>query len=245
MIKVVVFLPAHNEEECIEEMIQTIPRNMGDNIEVQIILIDDGSSDRTVELAKKAGIDAVYSSDTNEGLGAAVRRGLHHSVQLNADISVMIDADLEYPGQQIPDLIQPIIEKEADYVMGSRFLGTIHGMKLHRRLGNYLFTFVQSILLKRWIHDGQSGMRAFSRNVMKDAEIIHDYNYAQVLTLNIVRKGYRMKEIPIEYYVRKKGQSFIKFKAYMSSVIPAIYKEMRRNPNSVSYQKREKQDNRV
>ncbi|MCD5323779.1 MULTISPECIES: glycosyltransferase family 2 protein [Pontibacillus] len=233
MKKVVVFLPAHNEEDCIKEMIHTIPRQMGENIEVKIILIDDGSKDNTIELAKEAGVDAIYRNETNQGLGAAVRQGLKRSLELGADIGVMIDADLEYPGRQIPDLIQPILNNQADYVMGSRFLGNIEGMKLHRRLGNYAFTFLQSLLLKRWIYDGQSGMRAFSKEVMQEAEIIHDYNYAQVVTLNIVRKGFRMKEIPIEYQVRKKGESFIKFKAYMSSVLPAIYREMKRHPSPV------------
>ncbi|GGD03159.1 glycosyltransferase family 2 protein [Pontibacillus salipaludis] len=230
MKKVVVFLPAYNEEDCIVEMIQTIPRTMSPDVEVKIIVIDDGSKDKTVELANRAGVDAVYQNETNQGLGAAVRQGFQRCLELGADIGVMIDADLEYPGRQIPDVIQPILDGKADYVMGSRFLGTIEGMKVHRRLGNYAFTLLQSILLKRWIHDGQSGMRAFSKEVLQEAEIIHDYNYAQVVTLNIVRKGFRMIEIPIHYQVRKKGESFIKFKAYMSSVLPAIYREMRRKP---------------
>lgn len=71
-------------------------------------------------------------------------------------------------------------------------------------------------------------MRGFSRDAMENAVIIHDYNYAQVLTINLVRQGYRLEEIPISYQVRTKGQSFIKFRQYVSSVIPAIYKEMRR-----------------
>ena len=116
----------------------------------------------------------------------------------------------------------------ADYTFGSRFKGQIQGMKLHRRLGNYTFTLLQAILLRRWIYDGQSGMRGFSRDAMENAVIIHDYNYAQVLTINLVRQGYRLEEIPISYQVRTKGQSFIKFRQYVTSVLPAIYKEMRR-----------------
>jgi hypothetical protein len=121
--------------------------------------------------------------------------------------------------------------------MGSRFLGTINGMKWNRRIGNYCFTFLQALLLRKWIYDGQSGMRAFSRQAMEEAEIIHDYNYAQVVTLNLIRKGFRMKEIPIRYQVRKKGESFIKFRAYMTSVLPAILKEMRRPVKKVSRSK--------
>ncbi|MGI8314369.1 glycosyltransferase family 2 protein [Halobacillus mangrovi] len=226
--KVIVFLPAHNEEESIAEVIRKIPRNFHPLIKVEVLVINDGSTDKTVEIAKKAGADHIFSHTENKGLGASVREALKQSYQLGADIGVMIDADNEYPAWEIPELIQPILEGDYDYTMGSRFLGTIQGMRLHRRLGNYFFTFLQSVLLGKWIYDGQSGMRAFSRQAMEHAEIIHDYNYAQVLTLNLVRKGFRVKEVPITYQVRSKGQSFIKFRAYMTSVLPAIVKEMSR-----------------
>ncbi|MFC3883161.1 glycosyltransferase family 2 protein [Bacillus songklensis] len=224
--QVIVFLPAHNEEEAIGEVIRRVPRDFHPRVEVKVLVVDDGSTDGTVEAAKKAGADFIVQNKHNHGLGAAVRLGLTECVKLGADIGVMIDADNEYPPEQIPDILVPIFQGEADYTMGSRFLGTIDGMKIHRRLGNYCFTLLQSILLRMWIHDGQSGMRAFTRQAMEHAEIIHDYNYAQVLTLNLVRKGFRMKEIPIRYQVRKTGKSFIKFHAYMTSVIPAIVKEM-------------------
>ncbi|WP_203361554.1 glycosyltransferase family 2 protein [Bacillus sp. REN10] len=225
--KVVVFLPAYNEEEAIAAVIQEVPRKFDPSIDVEVLVINDGSTDRTVEVAQAAGADHIVHMEKNSGLGAAVRRGLQECLRLQADIGVMIDADGEYPARQIPDVIAPILSGEADYTMGSRFKGTIDGMKIHRRLGNYCFTLLQSILLRQWIYDGQSGMRAFSKTVMEEAEIIHDYNYAQVITLNIVRKGFRMKEVPIEYQVRTTGQSFIKFKSYMMNVLPAIYKEMR------------------
>lgn len=230
---VIVFLPAHNEERAIGEVINKIPRDFHRNISVSVLVVDDGSTDRTVEVAKEAGADYIYSFEQNQGLGAAVRKGISHSVELGADIGVMLDADNEYPAWQLPELIQPILEGESDYVMGSRFKGTIDGMRLHRRLGNYCFTFIQSLLLQKWIYDGQSGMRAFSRQAMENAEIIHDYNYAQVLTLNLVRKGFRVKEIPITYQVRSTGESYIKFKAYLTSVLPAIFKEMSRPVNKV------------
>lgn len=226
--KVIVFLPAYNEEESIAQVISRIPRHFDDRVKVEVLVIDDGSTDQTVFVAKRAGADHIVSLSRNQGLGAAVRRGLTEACRLGADISVMIDADNEYPPEQIPDLLNPIFRGESDYVMGSRFLGIIKGMKIHRRIGNYLFTLLQSVLLRKWIYDGQSGMRAFSRQAMENAEIIHDYNYAQVVTLNLIRKGFRVKEIPIRYQVRTKGQSFIKFRAYVGSVLPAIIKEMRR-----------------
>lgn len=232
--KVIVFLPAHNEEASIGEVIKRIPRDFHPFVKVEVLVIDDGSTDHTVLTAKQAGADYIFQFSRNKGLGAAVRKGLEESRRLKADIAVMIDADNEYPPEQIPDLLYPIFNGEADYVMGSRFLGSINGMKIHRRLGNYCFTFLQALLLRFWIYDGQSGMRAFSRQAMENAEIIHDYNYAQVITLNLVRKGFRVKEIPIQYRVRTKGQSFIKFNSYMLKVLPAIYKEMTRPVEKVT-----------
>lgn len=231
--KLIVFLPAHNEEKSIANVIRKIPRDFHPSVKVEVLIIDDGSKDRTVETAKNAGADHIFSFEKNQGLGAAVRKGLELSLEMGADISVMIDADDEYPAEQIPEIVFPILIGDSDYVMGSRFLGTIKGMKWNRRLGNYCFTFLQSLLIGRWIYDGQSGMRAFSRLVMEHAEIIHDYNYAQVLTLNLVRKGFRMKEIPIRYQVRTTGESFIKFQSYMTSVLPAIIKEMTRKVDRV------------
>jgi glycosyltransferase involved in cell wall biosynthesis len=229
--KIVVFMPAHNEENNIGAVISRVPRFFHPEYTVEVVVIDDGSEDNTVVIAKQAGADYIVSFSSNRGLGAAVREGLAQCCHLNADIGLMIDADNEYPPELIPDVVAPIIANDADYTFGSRFKGQIRGMKLHRRLGNYVFTFLQSLLLRKWIYDGQSGMRGFSREAMEKAEIIHDYNYAQVLTLNLIRQGYRLQEVPITYQVRTKGQSFIKFREYVSTVIPAIYKEMRRPVN--------------
>jgi glycosyltransferase involved in cell wall biosynthesis len=236
-LNVIVFLPAYNEEESIGNVIKNIPRDFHNQVDVKVLVIDDGSSDQTVEVSNRAGADYIVSFPKNKGLGSAVRAGLRECFDRGADIGVMIDADGEYPADYIPNLLQPIFQGEAEYTMGSRFLGTIKGMKLHRRLGNYCFTLLQSLLLRRWIYDGQSGMRAFTRQALKHAEIIHDYNYAQVLTLNLVRKGFRVMEVPIPYHVRSTGSSFITFRGYLSSVLPAIWKEWNRKVDKLDIQK--------
>lgn len=254
MSKVIVFLPAFNEEESIAEVIENIPRKFEGADLVEVLVIDDGSTDNTVSVARKAGADHIISFGKNRGLGAAVRKGLDECFRRGADVGVMIDADGEYPAWQIPDLVKPILENQADYTMGSRFMGTIRGMKFHRRMGNYFFTFLQALLLRKWLYDGQSGMRAFSRQVLEHAEIIHDYNYAQVLTLNLVRKGFRVLEVPIQYRVRTTGTSFISFRKYMTNVVPAVFREMSRpvekvvlnsEENSYSFKSSKNSDKKV
>lgn len=106
--KVIVFMPAHNEEESIGDVIKRVPRSIHPWVEVEVLVINDGSTDRTVEVARHAGADHIITFERNQGLGAAVREGLKASVELGAHIGVMIDADGEYPPEQIgspaPDL---------------------------------------------------------------------------------------------------------------------------------------------
>jgi glycosyltransferase involved in cell wall biosynthesis len=229
-MKLVVVIPALNEEASVGTVIRKVPRHFTPDLEVEVLVVNDGSTDRTVEVSLEAGADYVLSFPKRRGLGAAVRTGLKQAYLVGADIAVMIDADDEYPAEYIPQSIAPILQGEADYVLASRFAGRIDGMKLHRRYGNYFFTLLQMMLLRRAITDGQTGFRAFSRQVLKKMDIIHDYNYAQVMTLNIVRQGFRMAEVPIPYKVRTTGTSFIRFWPYVSHVFPAIVKEMRRKP---------------
>lgn len=99
-------------------------------------------------------------------------------------------------------------------------------MRFYRRMGNYAFTALQILLTRTLMTDGQTGMRAFGREAAERAEIVHDYNYAQVLTLDLLRKGFRMEEVPIRYRVREHGESFIRW-SYPARVLPAIWREMK------------------
>jgi hypothetical protein len=96
----------------------------------------------------------------------------------------------------------------------------------HRRLGNIVLTRILRFIARRPISDGQSGYRAFSREAAADAEIVHDFNYAQVLTLDLLAKGYRYAEVPISYGFREAGRSFIRLGRYLRHVLPAIHTEL-------------------
>ena len=218
------FLPAFNEEAAVADCIQRVPTHVC-GLAVQCLVVDDGSIDRTAEFAEHAGAE-VLSLEKNQGLGAAVRIGLSEGVRRNASAVVFADADGEYPPEELENLVGPILEGKADYVVGSRFLGDIEFMRPHRRFGNLVLTRILSVIARRRITDGQSGYRAFSPRAAKAAEVIHDFNYAQIITLDLLAKGFIYLEVPISYHFRTTGESFIKLFPYLRKVVPAVYKEL-------------------
>ncbi len=221
---IVLFMPAHNEEASVGTCVQRTPASVMGR-PVQVLVVDDGSTDATAERARAAGAE-VISLPENRGLGAAVRVGLTAAVERGAAAVAFCDADGEYPPEELEALVGPILAGEADYVAGSRFLGRIHHMRPDRRLGNMVLTRALSMVARRRITDGQTGYRAFSLQAAANAEIIHDYNYAQVLTLDLLAKGYRYAEVPISYRFRTTGKSFVNLGRYLRNVVPAVYREL-------------------
>jgi uncharacterized membrane protein YbhN (UPF0104 family) len=223
---IVLFLPAHDEEATVARVIGRAPASIAGH-PVRCLVIDDGSTDDTVARATAAGAEVV-SMGTNQGLGAAVRRGFAEATARNAVASVFCDADDEYDPAELERLVSPILAGQADYVVGSRFAGGERHMRPHRKLGNRVLTLAVSIMSRRRISDGQSGYRALSADATASAEVIHDFNYAQVLTLDLLAKGYRYTEVPINYRFRTHGRSFIRLGNYLRNVVPAWYLELNR-----------------
>ena len=226
MKRLAVLIPAKDEEATIGELLDRLYRVRIRGCEPYAIVVDDGSTDGTAGIARERGA-LVVRHPANKGLGAAVRTGLRAAVGSGADLVAYLDADLEYRPEDVPRLVEPVLAGRADYVLGSRFMGGgVKEMKLHRWIGNHFFTLLLVVLTRRWMTDGQTGMRAFSREAAASAEIVHDYNYAQVLTLDLLRKGFAFEEVPIRYNLREHGTSFISWR-YPAKVLPAIWRELR------------------
>ena len=221
---VVVFLPAHDEEAVVGDVVRRIPATVHGR-DVRVVVVDDGSTDATGARAAAAGA-AVVTQSPNRGLGAAVRRGLAECVATGPAAVVYLDADGEYDPADIDALVAPVLTGAADYVVGSRFTGRIEVMRPHRRLGNRVLTAWLRLVARLPVTDGQSGMRAFSPQAAASAEVVHDYNYAQVLTLDLVAKGFRYAEVPIRYRFRETGQSFVRLGRYLRRVVPAVHREV-------------------
>ena len=222
---VVAVIPVHNEAATVGDVVRRLPA-VACGRPVRTIVVDDGSTDGSAALAAAAGA-AVVAQPGNLGLGAAVRRALAEASALDPACVVYLDADGEYAPEELELLAAPVLAGRADYVVGSRFAGGARRMRVHRSAGNRLLTrWVRWMTRRRDLTDGQSGYRAFSPAAAASAEIVHDYNYAQVLTLDLLGKGFAYAEVPITYAFRTTGSSFVRLGTYLRKVIPAVHAEL-------------------
>jgi glycosyltransferase involved in cell wall biosynthesis len=223
---VVVIIPAYNEEDSVERVIKEIQKNYSRAEEkgfwVEIIVVDDGSTDKTGEVAHKAGANRVTSHPANRGLGAATRTGMQTAFEMGADIAVKIDADFQHDPIDIEKVVRPIIEDKADCVFGSRFLGGLqYKMAFYRAAGNKFFSWLTGKLTGLKVTDGQTGLMAFGKRYLRNFEIISDYNETQQLIIDSWGRHMRIIEVPVLFHKRKTGKSFISWR-YPFKVLPTI-----------------------
>ena len=222
---VVVMIPVHDEEGAVGDVVARVPSSVHGR-RVEVLVVDDGSTDDSAAEAAAAGA-TVVAQPRNLGLGAAVRRGLAEASARGPAAVVYLDADGEYFPEDIGTVVAPVLDGRADYVVGSRFAGDIRRMLPHRRFGNQVLTrWVRWTARAPGLTDGQSGFRAFSPAAAADGEVVHDYNYAQVLTLDLLGKGYAYAEVPITYAFREQGTSFVRLGRYLRKVLPAVHREL-------------------
>lgn len=206
-MKVVVMIPAFNEEKTIGKVIKSIPRTCAQ--EVQVLVINDGSSDKTINIAQQAGADRIYSHKTNLGLGTTFKDGIDQALQMGADIIVNIDADGQFNPQDIPRLLDPLIRNQADMVTCSRFKDKklIPKMPKIKYLGNRLFARLLSLFLKRNYYDTQCGFRAYSRQAALNLVLFGKFTYTQEVFISLMKKGFRIKEVPCKVIGEREGKS--------------------------------------
>jgi len=200
-MKLVVTIPAFNEEKTIGKVIKEIPGKIPGIKRIEIVVVDDGSTDGTARVAKKLGALVVRHAG-NRGLAKAFKTGLAVALELGADVVVNTDADFQYNQKQIPLLVKPVIEGRADIVLGSRFKGWIEEMPLSKRWGNILATAVVRFVSGYNISDAQTGFRAFSRDAAAWMNISSDFTYTQESLLIAAEHRLKVIEVPVDFRKR-------------------------------------------
>jgi glycosyltransferase involved in cell wall biosynthesis len=197
-MKIVISIPAYNEERTIGRVISEIHEVMIKtkyNKNYKILVLDDGSKDKTIEVAKKEGA-IVFSNRRNKGLAETFREEMRQCVKLKADIIVHTDADGQYVAKAIPHMIAKV-EEGYDLVLGSRFRGKIQYMPFMKKLGNKLFSKVLSQLTGKKLTDTTTGFRTFTREVAEEIAYINTFTYTQEQIIKASKQGFRIVEVPI------------------------------------------------
>lgn len=208
--KISVVIPTYNEEESVGEVLRNLLELEGLLPPMEIIVVDDGSTDRTAQEVAKFPSVKYVEHEKNMGKGAALRTAFRVS---KGDILVVQDADLEYFPSDIPDMIEPILKGRADVVYGSRFKGKNDGMSFSHYLGNKILSSTARLLYRVPVTDVMTGRKCFTRKVIKSIDLTEDdFKVETEITVKILKNGWRIIELPIAYSKRTKGVSKIGYK---------------------------------
>ena len=197
-MKLVIQIPCFNEAETLGRTVRDLPRELPGFTSVELLVIDDGSTDGTAKLARELGVDHVISLPRNRGLAAAFATGLSRALELGADVILNTDGDHQYRGDSIPALVEPILRGEADMVVGDRqvkriahFSGT---KKLLQRLGSWAVRWVSGTE----VIDATSGFRALSREAALRLTVFSTYTYTLDTIIQAGKKGLTVVSVPVE-----------------------------------------------
>jgi glycosyltransferase involved in cell wall biosynthesis len=196
-VKVIIQIPCYNEEATLPETVRDLPRELPDVAEVEILVVDDGSGDRTLEVAKELGVDHIVHLKQNQGLAYAFMAGLEAALEAGADIVVNTDADHQYRGEDIERLIQPLLEGEADIAVGDRDVSTVEHFSLVKRMLQRWGSRVVEKAAGIAIPDATSGFRAFTREAAMRLTVLSDYTYTLETLIQAGARRMAVSYVPI------------------------------------------------
>jgi glycosyltransferase involved in cell wall biosynthesis len=198
IMKLVIMIPCLNEEDTLPLTLKTIPKTIAGISSIEVVVIDDGCTDKTVEVARELGVKEFVHHARNRGLAHSLRDGIQRALELGADILVLTDGDNQYPQERIPDLIKPILEGTADTVIADRQTHTIDHFSPTKKLLQKVGTWVMNQAAGTNIPDATSGFRAYSKEAAIKLNLVGRFNFAAESTIQAANKRLGLATITIK-----------------------------------------------
>lgn len=230
-MKLIIIIPAYNEEKTIIKVIKKIPLRIKGVDIAKIAVINDGSTDNTVKKVELTTNAEIISHSQNKGLGAAFRTGVGYALREKADLMVNIDADGQFNPLDIAQLIQPILNNQADFVSASRFIKKdfIPDMPAVKLWGNRGVSLLISYLVGIKFYDVSCGFRAYNKEALLNLNLFGQFTYTQETFLDLAFKGLKIKEIPlrVQYFSERKSKIYRGAFHYAINILKIIFKTAR------------------
>lgn len=223
MTKLVIQIPCYNEESSLPVTLADLPRSLPGVDEIEWLIVDDGSKDRTVEVARSLGVDHIVALPRNQGLARAFTAGLRASIEAGADIIVNTDADNQYCAADIPALITPILEGRAEIVVGARPISQTQHFSPLKKLLQRLGSWAVRMASRTDIPDAPSGFRAMSRAAAMQLNVFNNYTYTLETIIQAGQKQMAIVSVPIRTNAElRPSRLFHSIPAYVSRSLATI-----------------------
>ena len=197
MTKLIIQIPCWNEEGSLGATLDALPREIPGVDKVETLIIDDGSTDRTVEIARAHGVDHVVTLSNHQGLARGFMAGIEACLAAGADVIVNTDADNQYQADDIAALVEPVLEERAGIVVGARPMGEESGFSRSKRALQRLGSWVVRVLSGTDVPDAPSGFRAFSRDAAMRLNVFTDFSYTLETIIEAGRRGIPITSVPV------------------------------------------------
>ena len=196
-MKLIIQIPCYNEAETLAVALKALPREVAGFESVEWLIINDGSTDDTVRIARECGVDHIVEFTNNKGLAKGFMAGIQECLKQKADVIVNTDADNQYEAEDIPKLTQPILDGSADYVIGERPISSTDHFSPIKKLLQRLGSWVVRVASGTDIPDAPSGFRAMSRECAKQLNVYSDYTYTLETIIQTGQKNMAISSVPI------------------------------------------------
>ncbi len=196
-MKLIIQIPCYNEEIALPVTLSQLPTHIDGIDEIEVLISDDGSTDRTIEIAKSYGVKHIVTSSHHRGLAKTFTSGIQQALAVGADIIVNTDADNQYCADDIEKLVRPILEKKADIVIGARPINDIREFSKLKKILQFLGSKVVRLLSSTATDDAPSGFRAFSRDAALALNVFDNYTYTIETVIQSKTKGLHILSVPI------------------------------------------------